>query len=96
MISELQALEELLALSEGMLSAAGVEDWETLASREAARRALADSLPAGLTAGLHAEAQARARALIEDCLRCDDVLPPLLEVRMHELQVILPAALPAI
>jgi hypothetical protein len=39
MIAVLQALEELLALSESMLSAAGAEDWETwpASKRHAAR-----------------------------------------------------------
>jgi hypothetical protein len=96
MISVLQALEELLALSESMLSAAGTEDWETLASLEAARRALTESLPAGLTADLPAGLQARARVLIENCLRCDENLRPLLDARMNELQVVLRAAQPAI
>ncbi len=96
MISGLQALEEVLALSESMLSAAGAEDWETLARLEAARRALTESLPAGLTADLPAGLQARARVLIENCLRCDKNLRPLLDTRMSELQVVLRAAQPAI
>jgi hypothetical protein len=96
MTSQLQALEELLALSENMLSAAGAEDWATLASREAARRGLAESLPSGLTADLPAGLQARARVLIEDCLRCDESIRPLLNTRMHELQVLLRTARPAL
>ena len=71
MTSSLSALEQLLALSEEMLSAAAAGDWETLTEREAARRALAHSLPATLTSDLSRASEERARLVIEGCLRCD-------------------------
>lgn len=89
MTSSLSALEQLLALSEEMLSAAAAGDWETLTRREAARRALADSLPATLTSGLARASEERARLLIESCLRCDRSVEPLVEARLNELRVVL-------
>lgn len=89
MSSSLAALEQLLALSEAMAGAAGRQDWETLASREAERRVLADSLPETLTSDLPAAAQMRARALIEGCLRCDEHIRPLVTTRLNELRVVL-------
>jgi hypothetical protein len=76
----------------GCCSAQSAEDWETLASHEAERRALAESLPADLTADLAPALQARARVLIENCLRCDQNLQPLVAVRLNELRVVLRAA----
>ena len=92
MSESLLALEELLALSERMVSAAAAEDWESLASREAERRALVDRLPADLTAGLAAAAQPRARLLIAACQRCEATIRPLVESRLDDLRVILRAA----
>jgi hypothetical protein len=89
MSSPLTALEQLLALSEAMLGAAEEGDWDTLASHETQRRALADSLPAALTRDLPPAAQATARALIEGCQRCDARIHPLIEARLTELRVVL-------
>ncbi|SBT04214.1 conserved hypothetical protein [Candidatus Accumulibacter aalborgensis] len=91
MSESLVALEELLALSEAMVSAAAAEDWENLASREAERRALADRLPADLTASLAATAQPRARLLIAACQRCEASIRPLVEARLDDLRVVLRA-----
>ena len=89
MTSSLSALEQLLALSEEMLSAAAAGDWETLTEREAARRALAHSLPATLTSDLSRASEERARLVIEACLRCDLRVRPLVEARLNELRVVL-------
>jgi flagellin-specific chaperone FliS len=61
MTSSLNALEQLQALSEAMLRAAESQDWETLASREAERRALSDSLPDAASSQWTSAEQARAR-----------------------------------
>lgn len=92
MNESLLALEELLALSEAMVSAAAAEDWECLANCEAERRSLADRLPANLTAGLAAAAQPRARLLVVACQRCDARIRPLVEARLDDLRVVLRAA----
>lgn len=94
MSSLLPGLEKLLAISEAMLSAAGVADWEALASHEAERRAVADQLPGLLNSALSATAQERARILIEACLRCDARIHPLVLARQNELRVVLREARP--
>ena len=78
MSSSLLDLEKLLAISEAMLSAAGV----------------ADQLPGLLNSGLSTTAQERARILIEACLRCDARIHPLVLARQNELRVVLREARP--
>lgn len=89
MSSGMAALEQLLELSETMFSAAESGDWETLASREAERRALADNLPDNLADSLAPTAQARARTLIEKCQRCDAGIRRSVQGRLNELRVLL-------
>lgn len=94
MTSSLSALEQLLALSEEMLSAAAAGDWETLTEREAARRALVHSLPTTLASDLSRASEERARLVIEASLRCDLRVRPLVEARLNELRVVLRAERP--
>lgn len=94
MTSSLSALEQLLVLSQAMLSAAGEQNWQALASRESERRALADSLPDALSSQLPGTEQARARILIEACLQCDARIQPLAARRLNELRIVLREARP--
>ena len=89
MTSALDALEQLQELSEAMLRAAIEQNWETLASRETERRALADTLPDAAGKQSTSAEQARARVLIETCLHCDARIRPLVATRMNELRVLL-------
>jgi hypothetical protein len=89
MTTPLNALEQLLALSEAMLGAAERQDWETLATREAERRTLSDSLPDAASSQLATAEHTRARRLIEACLHCDERIQPLVARRLNELRVIL-------
>ncbi|MBL8395771.1 MAG: flagellar protein FliT [Candidatus Accumulibacter sp.] len=89
MNSSLGTLEQLLAFSEAMLGAAERGEWESLASHEAARRALVAALPADLAHNLAPTTQARARALVERCQDCDAALRPLVDRRLQELRVVL-------
>jgi len=65
----LDTLEQLAALAETMLGAAGLGEWEKLASLEARRQTLANSLPASLANDLSGATSTRAQALIERYLR---------------------------
>lgn len=96
MNSGMATLEHLLELSEEMFGAAARGDWESLASKEAERRALADDLPDSLADNLAPAAQASARTLIEKCLRCDASIAPLVESRLDELRVFLRATPPGV
>lgn len=91
----LDTLEQLTALSETMLGAAGIGEWEKLASLEARRRKLADTLPASLASELPEAARTRARSLIERYLHHHHELLPLVHARLDELRVVLRAAPPA-
>lgn len=85
----LRDLERLLTLYEAMSSATEAQDWELLSSRDAERAALTNSLPKDLSACFSPAEQPRARALIEDCLRCEARIRPEIEARLNELRVLL-------
>lgn len=90
----LDTLEQLAALAETMLGAAGLGEWEKLASLEARRQSLANSLPASLANDLSGATSTRAQALIERYLRHHHDLLPLVHARLDELRVVLRAAPP--
>jgi len=85
----LGALEQLLALSEAMLTAARNSDWASLADHEAQRRALAETLPADLSSSLTPSTLTPARAIIESCRQCDAGVRELVTRRQAELRVVL-------
>ena len=91
----LDTLEQLAALSETMVGAAGMGEWDKLASLEARRQRLADSLPASLASELPEAARAHARSLIERYLHDHHHLLQLVHARLDELRVVLRAAPPA-
>lgn len=92
----LDTLEQLAALSETMLDAAGLGEWDKLASLDARRQRLADGLPAGLANELPEAARTRARRLIERYLQHHHDLLPLVHARLDELRVVLRAAPPGV
>lgn len=85
----LAELERLLALYELMTRAAEAQDWESLASQDTERAALVEKLPDNLVTRLPPAEQIRARALIENCLRCEARIRPEILNRLGELRVLL-------
>ncbi len=85
----LSGLEDVLALSEQMVCAASIGDWQGLTLLEDRRRALTAQLPTDLGRRCQPDDSARARRLIEDCRRCDGEVRPRVAARLNELRTLL-------